>query len=462
MSMSWAEASQGAIVVLSRQDAIHFLRRVGFTAPESKISEYEGLTRAAAVDKALDFTNSPALNPPAIVNDPHEQWRGFTELTGWWYRRMMTTPTPLEEKMALFWHDHFACSQEKVYDIKAMYDQQKIFRNRGFGDFETLLWEVSISGAMLSYIDNETNVKGAVQENFGRELMELHTVGVGEYTEADVVAMSRAWTGHNTIGWNGSYHDHTYKFYPDRHDYGQKRLFGISRDWDARDTVTELVNGSKQQATARYIARKMWKWFAHPNPSDSLVNSLASTFIGSGMNCEALLRAILSHPGFWGSASRNALVRNPVELAVAFFEATGLEVLPATNDNSKISGESVWWYTLPLGMTLFKPPNVAGWGENEYWISTATSWGRAEFFGDFRWMLTDPARGHNLFDGLRDMNAGPAVDHLFDTFEIYNPTNATREHLESWFNGLKNSNHSWAVATEAIRLVPMFPDFQVI
>ncbi|MCH7788884.1 MAG: DUF1800 domain-containing protein [Acidobacteria bacterium] len=443
-----AARRSGVTVALSESDAIHFLRRVGFTAPRGKINAYKGLSRTAAVNKALDFSASKPLNVPNLTYT--NQWGGFEDMIDWWYRRMVKSPTPLEEKLTLFWHNHFACSQEKVHDIQAMWAQQKIFRNKGLGNFETLLWNVSKSSAMLLYIDNESNRKGEVQENFGRELMELHTVGVGEYTEADVVAMSRAWTGHNVVGWNAAkgFTDSTYRFYPEHHDTGQKTLFGKRQNWDARDTITELVNGSKQRATARHVARKMWKWFAHDHPSNALVNELATTFINSNMNCKALLRAILLHNDFWAPVSRNALIRNPVELTVAFLKVTGVP----------LSDPHLWWRTLPMGMTLFEPPNVAGWGENEYWISTATSSGRANFFEGYMW---SPPKVHGLFTGIENGSVAAGVQRIFDTFEIWSPTNATRARFESWFRTAKN-NHSWFIKHDAIQVGPLCPDFQVI
>ena len=210
---------------------------------------------------------------------------------------MRTSPTPLAEKMTLFWHSHFACGFEKVQDMSAMQDQHTIFRQYGMGDFGELLRRVSISSAMLVYIDNESNVAGGIQENFARELMELHTIGVGNFTEADVVAMARAWTGHNVVGWNGSWYDTTYHYYANRHDNGQKTLFGITDNWDAtgqyggRSTINELVYGVKQADTARFIARKLFKFFVNISPTDTTVQNLANVFVGAGMNIAALVRA---------------------------------------------------------------------------------------------------------------------------------------------------------------------------
>jgi len=172
----------------------------------------------------------------------------------WWVERMVAlpnpttvpasiptvaSPNPLQERMTLFWHDHFACSQDKVSDIPAM----------------------------LVYLDNQSNVVGSEQENYARELMKLHTIGIGEFAENDVIAMARVWTGHNTVGWTGSRWDSTYVYKPDEHDQSVKTLFGITANWNGlvhsageREVMAEFIDGVKQRATARFISRKMFRW----------------------------------------------------------------------------------------------------------------------------------------------------------------------------------------------------------
>jgi uncharacterized protein (DUF1800 family) len=301
---------------------------------------------------------------------------------------------------------------------------------------------------MLVYIDNESNVAGAEQENFARELMELHTIGVGNFTEPDVVAMARAWTGHNTIGWTGTRWDTTYRFYPERHDNGNKTLFGITRNWDGPDTITEICRGAKQQTMARFIARKLWVWFANASPSTTLVNQLATTFLAADLDIAALVRAVLLRNEFWGPASRWALVKSPAEYMADFLRRTGLPVADA----------AVRWHMAPMGMTLFDPPNVAGWGENGYWVSTSTAWGKAGFVANRRWHLSSD-RG--FFAGLADLAPDAAVDEMLETFGIYEPSAATRSRLRQWFVETRDEDR-WAVATNAIVVTALCPDFQVV
>jgi len=314
--------------IINRADAAHLLRRAGFGGSDAEISALVGRTRRDSVDSVMGFRSTdptptgPDVGVPSFIGKAH-QWDAHSEVINWWVLRMsilpnltalpasipaVAAPTPLQEKMTLFWHDHFACGQDKVHDIPAMWDQISMFRRLGLGDFGTLLRSVAVHPAMLVYLDNQSNVVGSEQENYARELMELHTIGVGEFTEDDVIAMARAWTGHNIVGWNGSEVDSTYVYRPEDHDHGQKTLFGITANWNGlvraageREVIAEFVTGARQAATARFLARKLFRWFAHLEPSSAVVQSLADAFVSSGMNISALVRAVLEHDEFWGT-----------------------------------------------------------------------------------------------------------------------------------------------------------------
>ncbi len=437
-------------MALSTEEAAHLLRRVGFGGTPDEITTIKNAAnRAAAVDLVMDLSAEPPASYPAPSSEG--SWRDWVNTSNWWVQRMRTSTTPLAEKMTLFWHSHFACGFEKVQDMAAMQTQHSILRTYGMGSFEELLRRVSISSAMLVYIDNESNVAGGIQENFARELMELHTIGVGNFTESDVVAMARAWTGHNVVGWNGSWYDTTYVFYPDRHDNGQKTLFGIADNWDGtgqyggRSTIHELVSGAKQADTARFIARKVFKFFVHITPSDATVQNLANTFVASGMNVAALVRQVLLTAEFWDPATRYQLVKSPVEFVVSALRRTGIE-----------TPEWVHYMLESMGQTLFEPPNVAGWAQNGYWLSTASSWAR----GDLAWYLAWQADGAGFFDGLRDLQAAAGVQRMFDDLGIVEPTAATRARFESWF-ATARTQYSWAIQPVGVVLGVLSPEFQL-
>lgn len=449
---------------LTARDASHFLRRVGFGGTSAEIDHFAGREIADVVDEVLNLTPNLPGRPEEFVVNVNYEWDAHTYGISWWLDRMVDsawvnrssdTPSPLLEKVALFWHDHFATGQSKVEKMTAMFEQNQLFRATGLGDFEPLCQQVAVGGAMLRYLDNETNAAGAPQENFARELMELFTMGVGHYTEDDVVEVARAWTGHNTLGWDeaGFQHDTTYRFYPERHDDGQKTIFGITRDWDGPEVITEICQRSRREETARFITRRAWHFFANGSPSDELIDDLANVYMGGGPNggnlsFKELLRAILEHPEFWSSYRQ--LVKTPTEFCVDLLRRT----------NRSAASMSMRWYMGFMGQILFDPPNVSGWGVNGYWLSTATAWGRGNFAGDLRWQIIEPEG--DFFSELPAMSTSAGVEHIFDTFGIEYPSAVSRARLQTWFQETKaNSSIEWSIPTSAILLGALVPEFQL-
>jgi len=209
-----------ATETVTRADAAHLLRRVGYGGAPAEVDALTGQSRRACVEAAMGFRSTDAIPagpdagvPSFVANS--SQWEAHSDAISWWVERMATlanptsTPVPapanagnlpIYERLAFFWHDHFACAQDKVGDLPAMWDQIRTLRRMALGSFDSLVRTIAVHPAMLVHLDNQHNTIEHPQENFGRELMELYTCGVGEFTEADVVAMTRAWTGHNTVG----------------------------------------------------------------------------------------------------------------------------------------------------------------------------------------------------------------------------------------------------------------------
>jgi uncharacterized protein (DUF1800 family) len=455
------------MATLTSSDAAHLLRRVGFGGSTAEITALTGLTREAAVADVLDFSAAPTVVAPADLGDEN-QWWAHSNAIDWWMHRMADTPKPLQEKIALLWHGHFCSGQEAVGDMRDMFDQNQLFRPAGPGNagglglanFRDLCWQVSIGGAMLVYLNNDTNVRGAEQENFGRELMELFTLGVGNYTESDVISMAKAWTGHNTVGWNGSEYDATYLFRANRHDTTNKTLFGITQNWDAPDTVDELVNGSKRSTTAQFIAATVYQFFTREAASPSTVQQLADAFVAGGMSIRPLIEAVLLHDDFWAPATRYAIVRSPVEFVVATLKQTGYRFTASSAEGRN--------FLEPMGQTPFEPPNVAGWGVNGYWLSTATAWARGNFASWLRWKVGD---GANQLPFLPELKAGSngrvalsaaaAITLLLDRLGIVEPSPATRARLEAWYSAANTPSNGWSIRGNALMLGLLTPDFQL-
>lgn len=463
-----------ALDQLSRHDAAHLLRRAGFGGSDAELVALTGASREDAVSAVMGFTSTdatpqgPDVGVPGFVNNS-AQWEARGDAIEWWIQRMadLDNPTtvpgtvpavsasiPIWEKLSLFWHEHFACGQDKVSDFPRMWDQIRMFRRMAMGDFENLVRATAVHPAMLVFLDNQSNVADGIQENFARELMELHTCGVGNFTEEDVVSMARAWTGHNTVGWTGSRWDPTYQYRPDRHDHGPKKLFGITANWNGvqvepgeRDTVTELVKGEKQPETARFVAAKLFRYFAHLTPAEATIDELADAFVAADMEIAALVRAVLLHDDFWAEQARHGLVKSPVEFVVSLVRRSGL---PANQ-------MGLPWSMEPMGMTLFDPPSVKGWGQGEYWLGTVSAWARGGFARHQRWRAEKAGLLAELESDPDDEAAAAAIFALFGLEEV---SATTRDAVERWHR--RTYQHTrWAAAPQGFLVGALCPEFHL-
>lgn len=439
---------------LSHDDAAHLLRRVGFAGLDAEIDHFAGRAVGDAVDEILALTPTLPARPPFARN--RSVWPGIVDFRTWWIQRMIdarwidrtaATPSPLVEKLTLFWHSHFATGAAKVEDLRTVYDQHHILRDLAKGSFADLLGAVCTNGAILSFLDNHLNTADAPQENFARELMELYTVGPTEFTERDVVEMTRAWTGHGTIGWQDSISrwNQTYRYHPDHHDHGPKTLFGRPpRDWNGPETLTLFTEGVKAPACARFLARKFWTFFVDDTPTDAQVRTLADA-LGPTMDITALLRAMLTDPAFWDS--RYAAVRSPIEFVVDVLRRTGV---PA--DESGIE-----WQMDGMGQGLFDPPTVAGWGVNGYWVDTKVAWGKARFVTALRWNEDY----HRQFDDILDEpDDDAAVERMLTFFGLGWASPQTRTALARLWRSHRR-RHQWAAKHNIIVATTMSPEFQI-
>ncbi len=452
---------------LSAQDAAHLLRRSGFGggwgAAPNDLTTLTGMELTAAVELVLDQAHVTPDPAPAEYADPAiASWERVRALTWWWFERMRTarvtgrTPeapqsSPLQEKMSLFWHSHFACSEEKVGNATHMYDQHHVFRAQGLGNFQDLCLAVTTvphaCEAMLRYLDNDSNVKANPNENLARELMELFTMGVNNYTQADVAAGARAWTGYNIDDTDTA--NHTFRYYPERHDSGMKTFLGVTAPWDGAGVVRQLCTGvdinpttgvAPTVTTTRFVARKIWSFFAYPiGALDPLVESLAANWRANGLDVTALLRDVFTRPEFYSAQAKHGLLRSPVEFVTAVLRSTGLTV-----DQAKP------WEIGQMGQRPFYPPNVAGWKQNSYWLSTSGAWSRANYIhNSVRWTGHEKLSpqflswtGRDQTTGLYPMTPDQAVTNACTTCGITEPSDGTRARLVAWLTAQRASN-SW-------------------
>ena len=292
------------------------------------------------------------------VSDRFFYWLRATRLETrrvgyWWAERMLDTNRPLEEKMALFWHGHFATAENKVRDYRKMLGQIDMFERHATGNFGDLVVAVAKDPGMLYYLDAGVNVKGAANENFAREVMELFTMGVGNYTEQDVREAARAFTG-----WN--FENLDFVVNTAQHDDGPKTFLGRTGNFDGVDVLSIIL---EQPVTAEYIAAKIYRFLVREDLSPALKTQLGAILRDSNYELRPLLRTLLLSRDFYSEASYGAHIKGPVEYVVTMLKQLGAEDVPGVPDFNRT--------TIALGQHLLNPPSVAGWAQGKSWITPA-------------------------------------------------------------------------------------------
>ncbi len=344
----------------------HLLRRAGFGARPAEWTAYSKLGPAGTTHQLL-HPETVADPFPALLSEVQGDYVDFDSLDSikkWWLYRMSHTPRPLEEKMTLFWHGHFATANYKVDHPRWMWQQNETLRTHALGSFRTLLQAVSRDPAMLVWLDGVDNRKGRPNENYGRELMELFTLGVGGgYTENDVKEAARAFTG-----WQFDHDTAAFAFHPDQHDDGVKTFLGQTGNFNGDDILDILV---RHPSTANFVCTKLFKFYVHETPSPADIAPLTAAYFASGYSIQSVLTAIFMSPVFYSDAAIHSKIKSPTEYIV-----TALRTLDApfaaTNNNLLGAGRT-------MGQELFNPPNVKGWNGGKTWMNTMTLITRANF-----------------------------------------------------------------------------------
>ena len=393
--------------------AAHLLERAGFGGTPEQIQALARMTPAEAVRQLVHFQNiennlpafehsgihDPGLEPfpesrPAVTKLAKEKGEALgikvkaggdrplqpivneffywlrasvletQRVAYWWANRMVATNHPLEEKMALFWHGHFAVNENKVRDYRKMLGQLDLFYKYGTGNFRDLMVAEAKDPGMLSFLDAGVNVKGAPNENFAREIMELFTMGVGNYSEKDIREAARAFTG-----WD--YVDLQFVVNKDQHDDGQKTFLGKTGNFDGVNVIDIIV---QQPVTSRFIAGKIYRYFVRQDLSPELQEKLGAVLRNSNYEIAPLLETIFLSRDFYSPASTGTQIKSPVQLAVSTYRKLGLKDAPGVPDFNIATGT--------LGQRLFSPPTVAGWAEGRSWITPGLLLERGNFARD--------------------------------------------------------------------------------
>lgn len=284
-----------------------------------------------------------------------ERVKDIARLKFWWISRMRDSARPLQEKMALFWHGHFATSAEKVKSPFANYQLNELFRNAAVGNFKLLTYQVGCSPAMMIYLDNLRSRKEHPNENWARELMELYTIGQGHYTEHDIKEAARAFTGWTTDG-------DTFIYRARLHDDGAKVFMGERGNLNGNDIFDILFH---RPEVAEFICEKIWSFFAYADPEPEIVAGLAETLRRHGYDLRPMLRQLFLSEAFYSERAIGTQIKSPAQLVVSMARQLDVRWDPL-----------VVGYLLHslrrMGQDLFFPPNVKGWPGDRAWIDAGT------------------------------------------------------------------------------------------
>ena len=277
-------------------------------------------------------------------------------LQTWILDRALKTRRPLQEKLVLFWHGHFATGNEKIYDYRKMMGQFSMLRDHANGNLRDLLIGIGKDPAMLVYLDNRQNVKDHPNENFAREILELFSLGVGNYTEKDIKEAARAFTG-----WSLDDHGVRFQNRPALHDEGQKTFLGKTGNFTGEDIVDIVL---QQPACPHFISRKLYRFFVRDNFSRDFEDKLAATLVEDKFEMAPFLETIFLSKDFYSPAAYGKQIKSPVQLVISTYRKLGVQDAPTYPAFNQLTGQ--------LGQTIFYPPNVKGWDGGKTWINPAT------------------------------------------------------------------------------------------
>ena len=366
----------------------HLLRRAGFGASRNELEEYIAMGYDGAVEALLN-PSDPGNMPDDLIRRYHVEQSELRDLAGsaaYWMYRMISTSCPMEEMIALFWHGLFATGYAKLNQARSLLNQVDMFRRSGLGSFEDLLVELSKDPAMIVWLDNNENHGSAINENYGRELLELFSMGIGNYTEDDIKECSRAFTGwtlgnaeymavraakdsiwpYGRIAWHFDYRD-------EDHDAGEKTFLGETGKFNGEDIIAIIA---KQESTARFVATRLFQFFAADEiteDGEKAIQEMIASYFSSGYQIRAMLRTLFHTDYFKSDEARFARVKGPVEMVVGAIRMSG------NYQNPALGIEKVSDTMLYMGQGLLQPPTVEGWHEGSEWIDSGALVERVNF-----------------------------------------------------------------------------------
>jgi uncharacterized protein (DUF1800 family) len=490
------------MALTEREKVAHLLRRFAFGASEAELDYYGKGGLSGAIDKLLNYENVEDMVSFDLASFGNANGNiNQRVIQGIVAMRLIGTIRPLEEKMTLFWHNHFATSISKVDSPHVMMNHIGTLRTYATDKFGVLLEAISKDPGMIYWLDGQENVSGRPNENFAREVMELFTLGEGNYSEKDVQEAARCFTGWS-YGVGSRARDNAprrvdrFRFFADRHDKGNKTVLGETGKMNGEEVLALLC---QNEQTAKFITRKLWNWFVYEGADQAVIDRIAKKFYDSKLDIKVLLRTTMESPEFYSEKAVRKVIKNPIDFTVATIRQLGagqemVSRIKTAIENDVRNGDN--GLNLPLirsmspaqatqtsatsmGMEILAPPDVSGWRTGNYWITSATvvermKWAEKLFGLGARNAPAPgainnrgnrgPQVGFPAYSILGDCTPEQAVKTLLSVFDAQLPpakqatlVAAAKTASEGAVNG-RNAND---VAREVCKLLFASPEFQM-
>ena len=437
----------------------HLLRRAGFGSDRAELERYAERTYEDVVEDLLHPERFAEVEDEVLTRFYPHLHAAIDNPSSWngrWFYRMINTERPLEEKMTLFWHGVFATGWTKSEHTPTIVNHVEMLRANCMENFRTLLTGISQDPAMIFWLDNNENHGTAINENYGREILELFSMGIGNYTEDDIKSAARAFTGWTYEQPVPLYpygqRKVKYRFRADDHDFGEKTFLGHTGNLDGGDVIDIIA---KQEATARFIGRHLYNffvadeaqvpaWSIEPPADPVAIDEIVKTWIDSDADIKEVLRTVFNSD--WFKAARFKHVKSPTEFVAGVLKLSGEYAQPAP-DLHKLEGTIV-----AMGQKLMDPPSVEGWHTGHEWIDGGTLTERVNYAVD---TLSDPNKPgvKSIINHVKNAGITTTPNQLIElVLELVGPLEVaaeTREALQAHAESVGDLNWSSEASTEA-------------
>ncbi|NQW18775.1 MAG: DUF1800 domain-containing protein [Chloroflexi bacterium] len=454
----------------------HLLRRAGFSASRAQVEEYAKRPYEEVVEELLNPQDQPEIDEDRLLRYyPHygsiDNYNGAG--AGRWYYRMINSERQLQEKIALFWHHVFATAWHKTEHSPTVIRQIEMFRQNGLGKFSDILLDLSRDPAMIHWLDNNQNHSYRINENFGRELMELFSMGIGAYSEHDIKEAARAFTGWTFRQpmplYPYGHWDASYEYDPNDHDDGEKTFLGQTGNFNGQDVIDIIVD---QESAARFISRHLYNffvadesqvpaWSIEPPQDPEAIDIMVNAYFESGAEIRSVLRAMFNSDFFKRAAYKR--VKSPVEFVTGVIKLSGEYTEPDPGLADLVSASTA------MGQELLNPATVEGWHTGKEWIDGGTLNERVNFAVEHLQKVDAPgvlAIVDRLAALGRSLSPEEFLDECLDLVGPLPVSDETRGSLLEFANTLGDVNYasdrdeSLANVTHMLRLIVAAPEYQ--